>query len=48
MDEASLTGEAELVKKRVDRDHMLLGGTQVCHVTNIDSHMPNDVIVVVI
>ncbi len=29
MDEASLTGEAELVKKLPDRDVMLLAGTQV-------------------
>lgn len=29
MDEASLTGEAELVKKKVGVDPMLLAGTQV-------------------
>ena len=29
MDEASLTGEAELIKKLPDRDVMLLAGTQV-------------------
>ncbi len=29
MDEASLTGEAELVKKKVGEDPMLLAGTQV-------------------
>lgn len=29
MDEASLTGEAELVKKKVGADPMLLAGTQV-------------------
>ncbi len=29
VDEASLTGEAELVKKQTDRDVMLLAGTQV-------------------
>ena len=29
MDEASLTGEADLVKKKVESDPMLLAGTQV-------------------
>jgi len=29
VDESSLTGEAELVKKKVDSDPMLLAGTQV-------------------
>lgn len=29
MDEASLTGEADLVKKKMDTDPMLLAGTQV-------------------
>ena len=29
VDEASLTGEAELVKKKMDSDPMLLAGTQV-------------------
>ena len=29
VDEASLTGEADLVKKRIDADPMMLAGTQV-------------------
>lgn len=29
VDEASLTGEADLVKKKIDSDPMLLAGTQV-------------------
>lgn len=48
VDEASLTGEAELCKKRTGRDPMLLGGTQVIYMTDPGSHMTDEVVIVVV